>query len=117
MKNTIAITVYVDSELKKKFEHFFKQRGMSLENGLDFVIRDFLEKYEVKNLYDRMDNFKLSPRESEIAKMIIEGYQFKEIAAKLFISVHTVRNHSRSIYKKCGVQTKIELFYKLFTGA
>ncbi|MBN2533998.1 MAG: response regulator transcription factor [Spirochaetales bacterium] len=39
-----------------------------------------------------------------------QGLQIKEIASKLFLSVHTVRNYIRRIYTKCEVQSRIGEF-------
>ncbi len=55
----------------------------------------------------------LSLREKEILGHLVQGLRAKEIALRLFISVHTVRNHIRSILNKCGVHSQIELLGKL----
>lgn len=44
----------------------------------------------------------LTPRESEVLKLIAQGLNNREIAAALFISRHTVKNHVSSIYRKLG---------------
>jgi two-component system, NarL family, response regulator DegU len=48
----------------------------------------------------------LSRREVEILKLIAEGYVNKEIGRKLFISIHTVRNHIANIFEKMGCSTR-----------
>ena len=53
--------------------------------------------------------YKLSPREKEVLRGLLEGLQIKEIAGKLYVSVHTIRNHIRHIYNKCNVQNRVEL--------
>jgi two-component system, NarL family, response regulator DegU len=59
---------------------------------------------------DRKDEgeHSLSRREKEILKLIAEGYVNKEISEKLFISIHTVRNHIANIFSKmeCSTRTK-----------
>jgi DNA-binding NarL/FixJ family response regulator len=42
----------------------------------------------------------LSLREKEVLEWLSKGYSYKEIAAKLFISIETVRTHLRNIYEK-----------------
>lgn len=44
----------------------------------------------------------LTPKETEVVKKIMEGYTTKEISALMNISINTVFNHRRSIYKKTG---------------
>ncbi len=44
----------------------------------------------------------LTQREMEIAALIAEGREFKEIASMLGISHQTVKNHAAGIYKKLG---------------
>ena len=54
------------------------------------------------------EEFGLSNREKEVLKGLIEGLNYKEIAEKLFVSPHTVRNQITSIYKKLHVKSKVD---------
>jgi len=55
----------------------------------------------------------LTPREKEILTYLEEGYTYKKIASKLFISISTVRTHIMNIYEKLQVNSKIEAIRKL----
>ena len=70
-------------------------------------------KSQTKILTEKMDEYKLSPREKEVVKYLVKGMITKEIADKMHISTYTCKNHIRSIFKKCQVGNKIELFCKL----
>lgn len=50
----------------------------------------------------------LSPRETEILDLVVQGVRFKEIAERLFISRETVRTHTRNIYRKLQVTSRAE---------
>jgi DNA-binding CsgD family transcriptional regulator len=50
----------------------------------------------------------LSSREAEILLRLMDGLSNKEIAHRLFISVHTVHSHVAKIYRKLGVYGRIE---------
>ena len=50
----------------------------------------------------------LSHREQEILQLIIDGNSYTEIAARLFISMATVKSHIYHIYEKLHVNNKIE---------
>ena len=50
----------------------------------------------------------LTLRETEVLSLIIEGKSNPEIAEKLCISIHTVKAHIDSIYKKFGVHNKVQ---------
>ncbi|MCX7821757.1 MAG: substrate-binding domain-containing protein [Brevinematales bacterium] len=54
--------------------------------------------------------FALSPREKDVLKLWMQGYQIKEIAATLFIAESTVKIHIGSIYSKLDVKNKAEFF-------
>ncbi len=56
----------------------------------------------------------LTTRESEIMNCIAEGYRYKEIGEKLFISTTTVRKHIYNIYKKLQVHSKLQAINKVF---
>ncbi|HTH83438.1 MAG TPA: response regulator transcription factor [Mucilaginibacter sp.] len=48
----------------------------------------------------------LSPREKELVYLIADGLTNKEIAEKLFLSVHTIKTHRKNIIKKLGFTFK-----------
>ena len=51
----------------------------------------------------------LSQREKQIVSALAAGNDPKTIAQSLEISVHTVRSHLKTIYRKVGVRTQLEL--------
>jgi DNA-binding NarL/FixJ family response regulator len=50
----------------------------------------------------------LTPRELEVMQLLAEGASNQAIAERLFISLHTVRNHVQRIITKLGVHSKLE---------
>lgn len=48
----------------------------------------------------------LSSREAEIVQLIAAGMTNKEIAERLFLSIHTVKTHRKNIIKKLGFTFK-----------
>jgi hypothetical protein len=54
----------------------------------------------------------LSIREFEIIRMIEEGLSSKEIAEKLFLSIHTVNTHRSNILEKTGKSQISDLIYE-----
>ncbi|MFA0964123.1 LuxR C-terminal-related transcriptional regulator [Roseivirga sp. BDSF3-8] len=58
----------------------------------------------------------LTRREGEITALIAEGKSAKEIAAQLYLSVHTVRTHKKNIMKKMNVRSNTELIKALLKG-
>ncbi len=55
----------------------------------------------------------LSGRECEILDLLVGGLRYKEIAARLSISIDTVRTHIRHIYDKLHVRSRGELTARL----
>ncbi|MBJ2121511.1 helix-turn-helix transcriptional regulator [Arthrobacter sp. MSA 4-2] len=60
--------------------------------------------------------YDLSAREREICREVIGGYSTAEIASHLFISVHTVQDHLKSVFAKVGVRSRGELVARLRPG-
>lgn len=52
---------------------------------------------------------RLTPREAEVAALLIEGRSLPVIQEKLSISEGTARTHAKHVYEKCAVRTKQEL--------
>jgi DNA-binding NarL/FixJ family response regulator len=51
----------------------------------------------------------LTKREEEIARLVASGLSNCEVAQKLSLSRHTVKNHLFRAYEKLGISTRIEL--------
>lgn len=71
------------------------------------VINTFTEKQSLPKLSE------LSERENEILQSLSTGLAVKEVAAKLYISVHTVTKHLKNIYTKLHVNNRIEAVNRL----
>lgn len=54
----------------------------------------------------------LSPREKEVLRLLAEGYDNREIAARLFLAEQTVKNHVSVLYDKMGVKDRIHAMRK-----
>ncbi len=80
-----------------------------LAEGLSKVVDE-------KNKCLEIEKYNFSDREKEIAKMMAQGFNNKQIAAVLFISDGTVRNYISSIYYKIGLsdRTQAALFLREF---
>ncbi len=50
----------------------------------------------------------LSEREREVLSLIASGSTNKEIAERLYLSPHTVKEHASSLYRKLGVKNRAE---------
>lgn len=75
------------------------------------IARKVIEAFAVKAKTN--DYFQeLSRREQEILEQLSQGYRYKEIADKLFVSLDTVRTHIRNIYEKLQVNSRAEALKK-----
>jgi len=57
-------------------------------------------------------DYQLSEREKELLRLMVDGHDYKAIAAKSFISYETVRTHVKHIYKKLHVASRSEAVMK-----
>jgi DNA-binding NarL/FixJ family response regulator len=59
----------------------------------------------------------LTPRETEIVKLVAEGHTSREIAETLVISEKTVERHRANVLEKLGMRDRVELTrYAIRTG-
>ncbi|HEU4974845.1 MAG TPA: response regulator transcription factor [Baekduia sp.] len=79
-------------------EPFLSPRGVAA------LIDDFLSRDG-----DELSADPLSPRESEVVKLIAEGYTSREIADVLHIADKTVERHRSNILEKLGLRDRVAL--------
>ena len=84
--------------------------GKSSMNGV--IAKKVLEYFQKKTLVNLPEKYNLTKRELEILELLMEGFTYKEIAAKCFISVQTLNTHVKNIYHKLGVHSRAEISAK-----
>lgn len=70
---------------------------------------DYFRNSVPRPLERESNGYKLTQRELDIITEIVDGRTNQEIAAKLSISVQTVKHHLTSIFSKVGVNNRLEL--------
>jgi DNA-binding CsgD family transcriptional regulator len=75
------------------------------EGGLVTV----LELQRDHPLLDHRQLVSLTPRDSEVAMLIIEGLSDREIAEQLYLSRYTVHQYVKRIYRKLDVDSRVAL--------
>jgi DNA-binding NarL/FixJ family response regulator len=56
----------------------------------------------------------LTDRESELVELLKDGLSYRDIAERMYITVHTVNHHLRKIYEKLNVNSRSELLARLY---
>ncbi len=83
--------------------------------GEEFIEPSLKEKmYELSSRANKttVTRIRLTDREQEVLPLIVEGYTDKEIAVKLFLSLHTVRNYRNNLLLKLDVKNTAGLIRK-----
>jgi DNA-binding NarL/FixJ family response regulator len=70
------------------------------------LVRDYLER---GGTGEDVPEDPLSPRETEVVKLIAEGHSSKEIAELLVISPKTVERHRENVLEKLGMHDRVDL--------
>jgi DNA-binding NarL/FixJ family response regulator len=52
---------------------------------------------------------KLTPREETVVRLVVQGMVNREIAEKLHLSEHTIKNYLFRVFDKLGVSNRVEL--------
>lgn len=71
------------------------------------VVTAFQKDVKYEHVIER-----LTDREKEVLIWLSKGFSYKEIGAKLFISIETVRSHIRKIYEKLHARNKSQAIRK-----
>ena len=78
--------------------------------GKRYLATSIAQNLALSNLEGGASPFDLlSPRELEVALLLIQGHRQEEIARRLSLSVKTVNTHKARLFQKLGVQDNIAL--------
>ncbi|MBN1531425.1 MAG: response regulator transcription factor, partial [Spirochaetes bacterium] len=64
---------------------------------------------EVRGLKCFREHFRVTPREAEVIRLVVEGFSRKEIAGRMGLSEETVKTHITGVYNKLGVNNRMQL--------
>lgn len=94
-----------DSAILRKAIFTVASGNNFIQPSLSFKLNERMSKID-ENCKSNIS--KLTKREIEILKLLVEGLFNKEIAYKLFISEKTVKNHVSNIFKKINVSDRTQ---------
>lgn len=63
---------------------------------------------EVHNFAETLSMENLTEREEKVLRLLTQGLGNKEIAARLDVSVNTVKTHLKNVFRKLGVKSRLE---------
>ena len=73
-----------------------------------YFTRDMLSHLAHLRRFDQVDTHQLAPREIEVLQLTADGLSPQEIADRLCLSPHTVKNHLRHAMAKLDSHTKLD---------
>ncbi len=95
------------SVIVRNLKILVSDEGVSLSPSMAAKTFELLKQSQVRSKAGK-ENFKLSKRELEVLKLLVDGKDYKEIAIDLFISSNTVKKHIARIYSKLHVSSKAQ---------
>jgi len=126
----IALTMFCDEEYYYKMiqagvsGYILKESGKDeLANAINTVIsgENYFSQKLLRNIILNLNNtrtfkstsqkqdIKLTPRETEILKLICQGLSNTEISEKISLSLRTVEGHKSNLISKTGVRNSVSL--------
>jgi DNA-binding NarL/FixJ family response regulator len=83
-------------------------RSEDLENNLLLLCRDYDRKTERKESDKKpminLNDIKITPRDEQVLRLLVQGCSNKEIASHLSISPRTVKQHLRTLFLRAGIK-------------
>ena len=97
------------TELLKAIKEVYHNGEYYSEEINKLIIKNYIN--QLKNPQSESDDNskKLTKREEEILKLLLDGLSNKEIADKLFISTRTVESHKNHLMNKLEVRSNLDL--------
>jgi DNA-binding NarL/FixJ family response regulator len=73
------------------------------------VLLEIITRFRPPRIVNSRAMALLTPRESDVARLVVEGMRNQEISTNLNLREHTVRNYLLRIFDKLGISSRVEL--------
>jgi DNA-binding NarL/FixJ family response regulator len=115
----IVVTAFADLDKVKRALNlgaaYFLEKPFSAAELLSAMTRVLAERRDVTHLVERaLAAAALTEKEAAIARLLLKGLPTPEIARIEGNSERTIRQHVSTIYAKCKVSSRAELFHHVF---
>ncbi len=101
-------------KIKEAIRNLLDDNGAPMSPSIARKALDLLMNAKVEiNKETSAEHYDLSEREKEVLKHLVNGLEYKEIAALINTSPNTVRNQITNIYKKLHVTSKAQAIRKV----
>jgi DNA-binding NarL/FixJ family response regulator len=115
----IVISSHADLEIAKEaLNHgacHLLEKPYKPEELFDVLNKVWLEPKGLGAAVDRfLDTYQLTPKEREITRFLLKGLSNKEIAQVTNTTEPTIKFYVSTIYEKCEVKSRTELFNSIF---
>ena len=91
-------------------------RADSIRDALDPTLRTTRRQFPADRIRSAFGPFGLSERQLQVLGLALRGGTSREIAAELYVSELTIRNHLHAIYEHVGVSGRRELLGRFIEG-
>lgn len=78
-------------------------------------VRELQAAMQIVNRVDELEGLGLTPREKEVCMWLLRGFTVRQISGELGLAFATVNGYYRSLYRKLGINSKVELFMRFGT--
>ena len=95
----------VTTQLRKCIQCVYKGQIWANNTQLERIVEALMQA--PASMFTKIAS--LSKREEEIARLVASGLSNSEVAQRLSLSRHTVKNNLFRVYEKLGISTRIEL--------
>ena len=100
--------------LRKCIQSIHQGQVWATSKEMRYVLEAFVDTAP-QRLLDAKGTALLSKREQEVVRCVTEGLTNREIAARLNLSEHTIKNYMFRIFDKLGVSTRVEMVLYAFS--
>ncbi len=96
-------------ELIEAIKVIMENREYYSESISQIMKEHYLRKARQSEENKKPDYERLTPREKEVLKLVVEGLSNRDIAEKLFVTIRTIETHKTNILQKLNLNNSVDL--------